>query len=205
MSYCCIKSCWHKKKIFLYAEWVRLVGEEDFLFLNVEILHRTKYVCSCHFNDNDYSSNMKIYLKSSAVPSIFHTNHKSLIDADMTKFLSSEIVIPSSRKAVMMTRNITDNLIKAILSSVSIFNKDVKNRLHEKKICFYAKSLIASQFSNSGFNCPVHAQAINNQVSELVVTFLIRQECFFRNRRIEVAEMQSANASKIAELTGKGK
>ncbi|XP_057322169.1 uncharacterized protein LOC130670966 isoform X2 [Microplitis mediator] len=107
MSYCCVKSCGHNKNKYscryhrfpsdpkTCTAWVQVVGEEDFLYLNNEILHQKKYVCSCHFVDENYSSSLKMHLKSAAVPSIFNEKTVSISDESMKTFLSPQMIVPT--------------------------------------------------------------------------------------------------------------
>lgn len=92
-----------------------------------------------------------------------------------------------------------------ILKAINVFNTKIKSRLHEKNVCILARSLIVNQLSECSVGCSKHAEALNVETSEKVVSFLIRQLYFLVNRKIELDEMKTANLQKIPEFTGKAK
>ncbi|XP_057322166.1 uncharacterized protein LOC130665689 isoform X1 [Microplitis mediator] len=100
---------------------------------------------------------------------------------------------------------ISSTFKEKILKAMKFFDENIKSRLHERNICTFAKGLIASQFFQSSFNCSKHAEALNHEVSEKILSFLIRQQCYFFNRNVELEQLRAANAGKIAELSGKAK
>lgn len=86
---------------FSCTEWVRLVGEEDFLYFSVLKLNSTRFVCSCHFVDANYlSSKVRMFLKPSAIPSIFDKKTVPISETDMKKFLSPQIIFTTRRKCI---------------------------------------------------------------------------------------------------------
>lgn len=83
------------KIFFSCAAWIQAVRVEDFLQLNSNILHKKKYVCSCHFTIDDYSSSLRVHLKRTAVPSVFDKKTIPISDEKMSQFFSSQIIDPT--------------------------------------------------------------------------------------------------------------
>ncbi|KAH0546955.1 hypothetical protein KQX54_016411 [Cotesia glomerata] len=81
----------------------------------------------------------------------------------------------------------------------------IKARLHEQNILRIAREIITNELLLSSSACLKHFKALNAELSEKIISFLVRQQCFLLNRKTELEEMKTANANKISVLSGKGK
>ncbi|CAG5084046.1 Protein of unknown function, partial [Cotesia congregata] len=67
-------------------DWVQIIGDSDLLFLTIEFLSANRFVCSCHFNINDYKIQLRKKLKENAIPSIFEEEIIPLSEEQMKEF-----------------------------------------------------------------------------------------------------------------------
>ncbi|KAH0546660.1 hypothetical protein KQX54_013147 [Cotesia glomerata] len=99
---CAVKSCGHRQgskikdgctfsKFPKDVDWCRrliqAVGDHDLLGLSLKIISKDRFVCSCHFNNDDYSiTKSKKQIKPSDVPVKFPSNIVPLNDDKILEF-----------------------------------------------------------------------------------------------------------------------
>ncbi|XP_057330341.1 uncharacterized protein LOC130670810 [Microplitis mediator] len=111
---CAVKSCGHRQgskvkhgctfskfpnNIDRCRRWLQALGDHDLLGLPFEILSKDRFVCSCHFNDDDYNiTKNKKQIKPAAIPIKFSNIVVPLTDQEILEFPpSSGQIIPSIR------------------------------------------------------------------------------------------------------------